>query len=1030
MASSSTLPPDFEDSYSKIQLEEEEEGTLVIDFLSMQHTMASLWQPGKGMFVKELQTNLYLFQFYHEADIERVIEGSPWTFNKFQLVFERLKKGEEPMLVKLCRLDIWVQLHNLRPGFMSDSIVQRVANYIGSYVKSDPKNFNGIWRTYLRVRVSINVEKPLKRRMKLKKPDGDWLWTDFKYEFIPTFCFICGIIGHSERFCSRLYDTPLELIQKPYGLWMKEEPKWKNKLIGARWLRTGTAADAQFADNVTAINAPTITPTSIQGLQDKNTTVEGDFAINSINHGLGVHKGIAKDQGIALINANKEILAENFLTEAMIIVDSKKRRLGQDGKEVMDEDEWSTWLFMVGGTLDQSFLQEAFDKIKGIRVANGAPFISHMLFADDSYVFCRANENDSTKVLTLLKDFERASGQMVNFSKSSVFFSANIHTIVRMQICQRMGIVEADDSSLYLGLPCIISRNKKAVFGFLKDKMSQALPNHAMSVFLLPINTCKSVESVMSNYWWKSSKNNCGISWMSWKKLCKHKSNGGLGFKDLRDYNLALLGKQAWRLLVADNSLVSRVFKARYFASGSVLTASLGNNPSYVWRSIFETKQFLLAGVRKSIARGLETSILDDPWLPDGTDPYVRSVNPDLVNKKVSSLMCMDRLQWDNDILEDIFDVRDRDLILNIPLPETVQNDCWTWSREKNGVYSVKSAYRGMQEHYIVSGMPTEFWSAFWKINVQPKVLQFGWRALTGTLATKVQLNTKHVPISQLCTFCNVADETIQHILVDCSYARSCWHRSSVDFSSAASMVYHEWFQQVMVSNNTGQIEEALMVTWAIWNARNQLLWNQKSTAALDVVLSARSNLYQWQSAQQNRFDPLLSSFEIGKEVEHWTKPVGNKIKVNVDGAIFEAYNSFGFGFLARDTFGAVLGAAATSNSGSVAPEIVELIGIKEALSWIKTKSWNSVEVETDCLMAVQAINNNMFLPSTFGMLVHDCQHLLSELSYVTLSFVKRSANKAAHFLARSSYYMSDRTIDASNLPSELVEIVMNDFLH
>uniref|UniRef100_A0A803QAE6 Uncharacterized protein n=1 Tax=Cannabis sativa TaxID=3483 RepID=A0A803QAE6_CANSA len=193
-----------------------------------------------------------------------------------------------------------------------------------------------------------------------------------------------------------------------------------------------------------------------------------------------------------------------------------------------------------------------------------------------------------------------------------------------------------------------------------------------------------------------------------------------------------------------------------------------------------EERQFLLAGVRKSIARGFETSILDDPWLPDGIDPYVRSVNPGLVNKK---------------------------------------NDYWTWSREKTGVYSVKSAYRGMQEHSIVSGMPTEFWSAFWKINVQPK------------------------------------------------------------------------------------IEEALMVTWAIWNARNQLLWNQKSTVALDVVLSARSNLYQWQSAQQNRFDPLLSSFEIGKEVEHWTKPVGNKIKVNVDGAIFEAYNSFGFGF-SSDTFG------------------------------------------------------------------------------------------------------------------------------
>ncbi|XP_060972193.1 uncharacterized protein LOC133038153 [Cannabis sativa] len=140
-------------------------------------------------------------------------------------------------------------------------------------------------------------------------------------------------------------------------------------------------------------------------------------------------------------------------------------------------DPLSSYLFLICAEAFSSLIKhyEVTHQIKGIRVANGAPFISHMLFADDSYVFCRANENDSTKVLTLLKDFERASGQMVNFSKSSVFFSANIHTIVRMQICQRMGIVEADDSSLYLGLPCIISRNKKAVFGFLKDKMCKRI---------------------------------------------------------------------------------------------------------------------------------------------------------------------------------------------------------------------------------------------------------------------------------------------------------------------------------------------------------------------------------------------------------------------------------------------------------------------------------------------------------------------------------------------------------------------------
>lgn len=60
-----------------------------------------------------------------------------------------------------------------------------------------------------------------------------------------------------------------------------------------------------------------------------------------------------------------------------------------------------------------------------------------------------------------------------------------------------------------------------------------------------------------------------------------------MSFKKLHEFNLALLGKQAWRLLSRPYLRVSRVFKARYFPNGSFFFASLGHNPSYVWRTIF-----------------------------------------------------------------------------------------------------------------------------------------------------------------------------------------------------------------------------------------------------------------------------------------------------------------------------------------------------------------------------------------------------------------------------------------------------------
>lgn len=74
-----------------------------------------------------------------------------------------------------------------------------------------------------------------------------------------------------------------------------------------------------------------------------------------------------------------------------------------------------------------------------------------------------------------------------------------------------------------------------------------------------------------------------GIHWMSWERLSRHKSSGGMGFRDFRDFNLAMLGKQAWRFIPQPNTLVSRIYKARYFPTGSFLDVAVGNDPSFIW---------------------------------------------------------------------------------------------------------------------------------------------------------------------------------------------------------------------------------------------------------------------------------------------------------------------------------------------------------------------------------------------------------------------------------------------------------------
>ena len=82
--------------------------------------MASLWRSVKGMFVKELEPNKDLFQFFHDLDIKRFMEGFPWTFNRTSLILERVNLGGNPRTVTLNKMEIWVQVYDLKPGFKSD----------------------------------------------------------------------------------------------------------------------------------------------------------------------------------------------------------------------------------------------------------------------------------------------------------------------------------------------------------------------------------------------------------------------------------------------------------------------------------------------------------------------------------------------------------------------------------------------------------------------------------------------------------------------------------------------------------------------------------------------------------------------------------------------------------------------------------------------------------------------------------------------------------------------------------------------
>lgn len=105
--------------------------------------------------------------------------------------------------------------------------------------------------------------------------------------------------------------------------------------------------------------------------------------------------------------------------------------------------------------------------------------------------------------------------------------------------------------------------------------------------------------------------------------MCNERSGGGLGFRKLKNFNISLLAKQGWRLLNNSNPLVTSCWKARYFPTGDFLSAKLGANPSYMWRSILAAQEAVKKGCKRRIGEGKQTEIWKVPWLPCKENGYM-----------------------------------------------------------------------------------------------------------------------------------------------------------------------------------------------------------------------------------------------------------------------------------------------------------------------------------------------------------------------------------------------------------------------
>jgi hypothetical protein len=173
----------------------------------MKEKISEFWQPVCKVAIKEINPNLFLFQFFHPRDMERVLKQGPWSFDGHTSIIGLLQQGSVPTTVPLNHVPYWVQVHDVPVGCMSQTAGKQLGDFIGEFMEYDEKNNSNFLSTYMRIRVLVDVRRPL-MRMKKIKVKGNSHEVKFKYEKLGTFCYYCGMLGHIEDFCKSLFSNP------------------------------------------------------------------------------------------------------------------------------------------------------------------------------------------------------------------------------------------------------------------------------------------------------------------------------------------------------------------------------------------------------------------------------------------------------------------------------------------------------------------------------------------------------------------------------------------------------------------------------------------------------------------------------------------------------------------------------------------------------------------------------------------------------------------------------------------------------
>ncbi|KAL0700618.1 hypothetical protein Bca4012_056740 [Brassica carinata] len=635
-------------------------------------------------------------------------------------------------------------------------------------------------------------------------------------------------------------------------------------------------------------------------------------------------------------------------------------------------------------------------KIHGFKASRSGPAICHLLFADDSLVFCKATEEEGHNLLNILNTYQRASGQEINYKKSAIAFSKGTPSNLQENLSRNFGITKLGGFGKYLGLPDHIGRKRKEVFEYLVQRVKgkienwyskflspadkevllkaviTSLPTYTMSCFLLPKLLLKEITKAMRQFWWSAIRDKHVIPWIAWNKITSYKKEGGLGIRDMLAFNKALLAKQAWRLITKPSSLIARVYKAKYYKKSDFMYARSYQSSSYAWRRIVQTQPLIKKGMKWIVGDGKNINIWKDSWLPDKETVLPKDPSyPDHYDLPVKDLFISGTTVWDVHKIRSLVHEDDVASILRIRPSITGCPDMRRWAPCKSGNYTVKTGYhlqrlmdKENNNNQVSSSLAPHFnthtLNRFWSLRIPPKIKIFWWKIMHNALPVADNLNKRGCRIDKGCQICGGDLENIKHMLLECRVAREIWSISLLDKFPPLEQedtVLH--FVEKMIEQSTNNQENifSFFLGWRIWKMRNKFIYENKRDHIVHVIRAAWMDKQIWEEANKNHpLETQVNQHPPSSISE--VLPQETTLYCIADASWKSTTDKVGIGWSLMNKEGILKLQGSSAIDATISPLVAEAMALRLAVQQMNTLRYNHVAFLSDSLELVRSLDH------------------------------------------------------------------------